>query len=182
MIAGLAVLAAAWFAPPAGVQHAFADHMLRHVAVVAIATLALALALPGRGATAAPLFAALFEFAVVWGWHLPAAHVWAQVSTAGAIAEQASFLAAGFMVWRTAFSRGGGLAGAGGLLLTSMHMTLLGALLILAPRTLYPAAICGSLADQQIGGMIMLAVGTPVYLIAGLWLTARALREQEAAA
>ena len=32
----------------------------------------------------------------------------------------------------------------------------------------------------QIGGMIMLAIGTPAYLVAGLWLTARALTPEEA--
>ena len=75
------------------------------------------------------------------------------------------------------------LAGAGGLLLTSMHMTLLGALLVLAPRDIY-ADICGTAPDlsgQQIGGMLMLAIGTPVYLIAGLWLTGQALQERRQA-
>jgi putative membrane protein len=71
------------------------------------------------------------------------------------------------------------LAGAGGMLLTSMHMTLLGALLILAARPLYPSAICGGPADQQLGGMIMLGLGTPIYLLAGLVLTARALGQAE---
>ena len=61
-----------------------------------------------------------------------------------------------------------------------MHMTLLGALIVLAPRDLY-AAICGTapdLAGQQIGGMLMLAIGTPVYLGAGLALTGLALRDR----
>jgi putative membrane protein len=65
------------------------------------------------------------------------------------------------------------------MLLTSMHMTLLGALLILAARPLYPSAICGGPADQQLGGMIMLGLGTPIYLLAGLILTARALGRAE---
>jgi putative membrane protein len=63
-----------------------------------------------------------------------------------------------------------------------MHMTLLGALLILAPRDLY-AAICGTAPDltgQQAGGMLMLAIGTPVYLLGGLLLTGRALAEEPA--
>ena len=52
-------------------------------------------------------------------------------------------------------------------------MTLLGALLILAPRDLY-SAWCGllpNLSGQQLGGMLMLGIGTPVYLVAGLWQT-----------
>lgn len=70
------------------------------------------------------------------------------------------------------------LAAAGGLLPTSMHMTLLGALLTLAPAPIHAGtcAGCGSLAGQQTGGMLMLAIGTPVYLLGGLWLVSRALR------
>jgi putative membrane protein len=68
------------------------------------------------------------------------------------------------------------------MLLTSMHMTLLGALLILAQRPLYPSAVCGGPADQQLGGMIMLGIGTPIYLVAGVVLTARALAQAERAA
>src|SRR5690606_4715706 len=117
--------------------------------------------------------------AAVWGWHLPAAHVAAQTSAAASVAEQASFLGAGLLLWLAVLHPGRQLAGAGGLLLTSMHMTLLGALLILAQRSLYPSAICGGPADQQLGGMIMLGIGTPIYLVGGLILTARALGAAE---
>ena len=48
-------------------------------------------------------------------------------------------------------------------------------LLIFGTRAIYPSEICGGAADQQVGGMIMLAVGTPIYLIAGLVLVARDL-------
>ena len=64
-----------------------------------------------------------------------------------------------------------------------MHMTLLGAILTLAPRDLY-ADWCGTAPDlsgQQIGGMLMLAIGTPVYLIAGLVLTGMSLRDRRVA-
>jgi putative membrane protein len=67
-----------------------------------------------------------------------------------------------------------------GLLLTSMHMTLLGALLALSPRPLYPhlhgAAGLTPLADQQLGGAIMLLVGGVSYLLGGLALTVGLLR------
>lgn len=71
-------------------------------------------------------------------------------------------------------------AGVAGLLLTSMHMTLLGALLALTPRPLYPhpggMASLTPLEDQHLGGAIMLLVGGAAYLIGGLWLTASMLR------
>ena len=56
---------------------------------------------------------------------------------------------------------------------------MLGALLALTPRPLYAHA-AGSgltpLADQQLGGAIMLLVGGVSYLSGGLWLTAGLLR------
>lgn len=63
-----------------------------------------------------------------------------------------------------------------------MHMTLLGALLVLAPSDLY-AEICGrdpSLSGQQLGGILMLAIGTPIYLVGALVLAARVVREETA--
>jgi putative membrane protein len=75
------------------------------------------------------------------------------------------------------------MAGAVGLLFTSMHMTLLGALLALAPRPLYGEAsvsclglTLGPAADQSVGGTVMLAVGAVVYLAGGLALVARGLK------
>ena len=89
-------------------------------------------------------------------------------------------------MWLSAFgggaSRRGDRTGAGvlGLLLTSMHMTLLGALLALTPRPLYAHADGFSrltpLEDQHLGGAIMLLVGGASYLIGGLWLTVRLVR------
>ena len=163
----------------------FPAHMIRHMALVAIVPPLIVAAIPRWPAAmaSAVLVGAVVEFAVVWGWHLPALHAFARLSTAGFIAEQASFLAAGLLVWAGALAARSPLAGAGGLLLTSMHMTLLGALMILAPRDLYSAA-CGRLDDlggQQLGGVLMLAIGTPAYLLGGLWLTGRALQPSEAA-
>ncbi|MGR3498258.1 MAG: cytochrome c oxidase assembly protein [Limimaricola soesokkakensis] len=187
MILGLGLLAAVWVAPlEMWLGSSFAGHMLRHMTIVALAAPLLVLGWPalGRALALGPLIAAALEFAVVWAWHLPRAHALAYRSEAGFAAEQASFLLAGLLVWAGCLRAGHPLAGAGGLLLTSMHMTLLGALLILAPRDLY-SAWCGLMPDlggQQLGGMLMLGIGTPVYLVAGLALTARAVKEREAAA
>lgn len=173
---GVAVLGLAWFWPTPTPLWPFADHMVRHMAVIAVAAPLIALSLRGAALPAVPpLPATLVEFATVWGWHLPAAHAAAQTSAFWFAAEHASFLAAGLALWLAVLHPGRQLAGAGGMLLTSMHMTLLGALLILAARPLYPSAICGGAADQQMGGMIMLGLGTPIYLMAGLVLTGLAL-------
>jgi putative membrane protein len=59
-------------------------------------------------------------------------------------------------------------------------MTLLGALLALAPRALFVHAAAGpaagsALDEQHLGGAIMLLVGGASYLVGGLWLSARLL-------
>lgn len=69
------------------------------------------------------------------------------------------------------------IAGITALLLTSMHMTLLGALLALTPRPLYAHSTGAALEDQHLGGVIMLIVGGVVYLSGGLWLTAGLLHD-----
>jgi putative membrane protein len=183
LLPALALLALIWLIPFEGVIPVFAAHMVRHMVLVALAAPLIVLGLPRVADRVAvpPLAAALAEFVVVWGWHLPAAHALGRLQGLGFAAEQASFLLVGLMVWASCLRRDQPLAGSGGLLLTSMHMTLLGALLVLAPRDIY-AEICGTAPDlsgQQIGGMLMLVIGTPVYLIAGLWLTGQALRERQ---
>jgi putative membrane protein len=62
-------------------------------------------------------------------------------------------------------------------------MTLLGALFALANRPLFQhgpesASRLSALADQHLGGAIMLLVGGASYLAGGLWLTAVMLRPQ----
>lgn len=195
---GLAALAlaAAWLglAPFSG-EHGFIGHMTVHVLVIAIAVPLLAIGLAGTRwdptphvpILFGPMTATVVEFVVVWGWHAPALHFAARTSPSVLIAEQLSFLAAGMLVWMAAFGRGGRLApGILGLFLTSMHMTLLGALLALSPRPLFDPAICGvgplgPLEDQQLGGVLMLLVGGASYLAGGLVLVARLLRGSEAA-
>jgi putative membrane protein len=73
-------------------------------------------------------------------------------------------------------------AGVVALLLTAMHMTLLGALLGLSPRPLYQHmegfSGLSALDDQHLGGAIMLLIGGVSYLLGGLWLTIRLLRSR----
>ncbi|HET8819150.1 MAG TPA: cytochrome c oxidase assembly protein [Xanthomonadaceae bacterium] len=203
--AGLLALGAAWLGPlPDWSRHAFSAHMSMHMAVVAIAAPLLALGIAGSRVDPArrwpgwfgPMVASIIEFLVVWAWHAPALHHAARASAPLLALEQASFLAVGLLLWCSAF--GGGqhrrreraAAGIGGLLLTSMHMTLLGVLLAVATRPLYThaggtaTAIPFGLAplqDQHLGGVIMLAVGGSAYLAGALWLLAGLLRESAGA-
>jgi putative membrane protein len=195
LVCGMLVLAAVWLGPlPQLARQAFCAHMTMHMGVVAVAAPLLAAGVasgrldPARRAPRlfAPIPASILELVVVWAWHAPALHHAARHDTAGLAAEQGMFLLAGLFVWLSAFGGDAQLSGARraagvvGLLLTSMHMTLLGALLALTPRPLYAHmdgfAGLTPLQDQQLGGAIMLLVGGISYLLGGLWLTAGLLR------
>lgn len=212
LAAGLILLLAAWAGPlPAMSEASFAAHMALHLAVVAVAAPLIALGLPDAGdwlrpwvprglaALALAPVAAALEMVVVWGWHAPALCRAARSGTGWHVAEQGSWLGVGLLLWMSALAsarQGGDGAGWGpwggvlALLLTSMHMTLLGALIGLAPGTLYDmAAVAGlpplgltPLDDQRVGGILMLAVGGTVYLAGGLWLLAVALKDAPALA
>ncbi|MCE7027598.1 cytochrome c oxidase assembly protein [Jiella avicenniae] len=202
---GLTVLAAVWFGPlPQRAQGSFAAHMVMHMGIVAVAAPLLAIGLvrlwPRRFGWLTPalaILASFVEFVVVWTWHAPALHDAARSGFALFLVEQASFLVAGLFVWIAAIgtAQGRDTAGLGGraagtlaLLVTSMHMTLLGALLLLSPRPLYacaelcsPAASFTPLGDQQFGGVVMLIVGGASYLVGGLALLASVLKERDPA-
>jgi putative membrane protein len=166
---GLLTLAAAWLGPlPALARGFFSAHMTMHMAVVAVAAPLLALA--------------------VAGWHAPALHHAARHSLSALLLEQLSFLTSGLYLWCATLGRVDGAgnesprraAGVVALLLTSMHMTLLGALIALATRPLYPHGVGRPmdqlLEDQQLGGAIMLLVGGLSYLTGGLALSTSLLR------
>lgn len=186
-IAGMSILALAWLLPLLG-ETSFAAHMITHMLVVAVAAPLLAFGLAGtrldlsRHLTwVTPLTGSLIEMLAVWLWHLPQLRHAVENSAAAASLEQASFLAAGFLLWSTCLSASR-LAGAGGLLFTSLHMTLLGVLLALAPRPLYRSGevICFGVSvdaafDQHVGGIVMLLVGAASYLIGGVALLHRLL-------
>jgi putative membrane protein len=195
-IAGLAVLLFAWAGPlPRLVPQSFSAHMWLHMLVVGAAVPLIAAALAPRlaitSALALPIVVSLIDFIVVWGWHAPVLHHASRSVPLVLVAEQASFFAISLLVWLVALAgrdRGNAaLGGAMALFFTSMHMTLLGALLGLSQRPLYVGHHDGtswlglsSLADQQVGGVVMLAVGGVVYMAGGLILMARVLRRAPA--
>ncbi len=193
LMLGLATLAAVWLGPlPAMAERMFVGHMLMHVMVVAVAAPLLAIGLAGGRLDISsrvpvlfsPILASVIELFVVWAWHMPALHHAARTSQTALVLEQGSYLFVGLLVWLAAF--GGvrhhrALAGIAGLLLTSMHMTLLGVLLTMSSRPLFEHSGLSSLTpleDQQTGGVIMLVFGGTSYLIGGLYLLFGLLQEK----
>ena len=192
LIGALLMLALLWLGPlPRLAASDFTAHMTMHMGVVALAAPLLALALAGGPFDPArrhpvlfgALAASIVELVVVWAWHAPALHHAARTSATWLTVEQSMFLICGFALWMSALGgdRVGSRAGAGviALLLTSMHMTLLGSLIALSPRPLYSHADVrghvGALDEQQRGGAIMLVIGGASYLAGGLVLSARLL-------
>jgi putative membrane protein len=183
---GAAVLIFAWAGPlPMLVRASFSAHMLLHMMVVGVGVPLLAIGIVGlRPITGMPVWltigASLADFVVIWVWHAPLLHHSAASGIGILIFEQGSFAAAALLVWLVALS-GPPVAGALALFFTSMHMTLLGALIALAPRAIYHAHaqdhfMFAPLEDQQIGGVIMLGIGGVIYFTGALWLAAISLR------
>ena len=197
---GLGLLLFLWglVLPFAGRQ-SFSVHMVVHMGAVAGVSPLLAVGLSGsaldvtiRWRWLTPVLASIIEMLAVWGWHLPSARALAEASWLAAMLEQASFFASGLLLWLSCLGgardgrQGRQLAGTFGLLFTSMHMTLLGALLTLSPRPLYGSGDVScfgiplsAAVDQQVGGVVMLLVGAVVYLTGGVVLLSSVLSPRE---
>lgn len=196
LVVGLLLLVALWgLLLPFADRASFTIHMIAHMGVVAGAAPLIAIGLsgtnfdlPARLPWFSPILASIIELVAVWVWHIPAMRALSESSGFVAGVEQVTFLFAGVMLWLSCLGglekgrEGRRLAGAAGLLFTSMHMTLLGALLALSPRALYGSGdvTCfgiplSPVVDQQAGGVIMLLVGAAVYLAGGVSLLATTL-------
>jgi putative membrane protein len=192
LAAAILLLVALWGGPlPAMARVSFTSHMVLHLSVMVLAAPLLALGAarlarrPERTAgLGLAVGGAIAEFAVVWGWHLPAFHEAAALVPAAFAAQQASFLGAGLLVWLPGLAGTGHRAAAAGtvaMLVSFMHMSMLGVLLATAPRAIYPPGVCGGFGlspidDQRLGGALMAVVGALPYLAGGLVFAARFLR------
>lgn len=191
-VIGSVLLGAMWLGPlPSLTTSHFSAHMLLHMGVVAVAAPFLALGVAGGRVDPArrwprlfnPVLASVFELFAVWIWHAPLLHGAARHGTNALVVEQGTFLVAGLWLWMAAF--GGdrqadaqrAWTGVAALLFTSVHMTLLGAIFALAPRSVYGhGAGDGALSDQHLGGSLMLLIGGASYLAGGLGLALQGLR------
>lgn len=191
LLAGFVILAGLWLGPlPAMSRTAFSAHMLLHLGVVALVAPLLAAGLVRWGLQLGPqmrgwmtlVFA--MEMVVVWGWHAPALHEAAARHVWVFVIQQLSFLLVGLAVWCVGLAaqrRSDLVTAMLGFALTLMHMTMLGVLLLMAPKLIYPAELClgafgfAQLEDQRFGGVLMAAWGGLAYLAGGILLGYRML-------
>jgi putative membrane protein len=195
LAAGILILAVLWLGPlPAMSRRAFSPHMILHLGIMGVVApllglglLRLGLRLVRTGDVAFwAMFASGLEMLVVWGWHAPVPHEAAARRDLVFVLQQASFVVAGTAVWLTTFSGASRAALAVGvlaMLITSIHMTMLGVLLSLAPDLLYAPDVCmgafgfDRLDDQRLGGALMAIGGGLPYLAGGLVLASRLISD-----
>lgn len=123
----------------------------------------------------------------MWAWHAPTLYAWAVSNDAGYWAMQTSIFASATLFWDRIF-RSPNPAAIAALLGAMIAMGLLGALITLSSQPLYAAhfsttALWGltPIEDQQVGGLIMWAPASAVYLVVALALV-RTLAGKEARA
>jgi cytochrome c oxidase assembly factor CtaG len=131
-----------------------------------------------------PLGAWSLHALALWTWHLPLFFAAALASQPLHVLQHASFFASALAFWSAVFGRGAGAPDAtsiASLFTTMLHTSLLGALLTFAPTAWYSAGGgtlgLDPLEDQQLGGLVMWLPGGLGYLVAGLAIAGRWLRE-----
>ncbi len=148
-----------------------------------------AVQLTWRGMTGA-FTAWLIHAFVLWVWHAPVMFQATLISETAHAAQHVSFLGSALLFWWALFHASGRMGHGAAVLYvftTSVHTSILGALLSFSPALWYPAYEASApnwgltpLQDQQIGGLIMWVPAGVVYLAAGLALFAAWLRESDA--
>jgi putative membrane protein len=197
LFAGFLLLAAFWLGPlPAMSRTAFSAHMILHLGVVALVAPLFAIGLVQMGLRLDQLprvrrwimVVVAAEMLVVWGWHAPYLHEAAARHVAVFVLQQLSFLIVGMAIWLLGFATRSREATAYtmlGFFLTFAHMTMLGMILLLAPRLIYPAELClgafgfEQLEDQRFGGILMAAWSGVVYLGGAIALGCRLLASDD---
>jgi putative membrane protein len=129
--------------------------------------------------------ATVLQLVLLWGWHAPVALGAALETTAGHAVMQTTLLVSALWFWFAVFADRAALHWRAllALLVTGKLFCLLGVLLIFAPRLLYrelahSGHMAGSpLADQHLGGLLMVVVCPLTYVLAGIVISALGLKQ-----
>lgn len=144
-----------------------------------------------RAFIASPLSATVIHGIALWVWHLPGPFQSALSGEGMHALQHASFLLSALLFWNAVLPPAPRpskvLSSSMALFATSVHSSILGALLAFSPRLWYPGTadpypICGLTRweDQQLAGLVMWVPVGIIYLAAALWTVARALPARRA--
>jgi len=183
-------------------EHLFTAHMIEHEIVMAVAAPLLASCRPlaammwalpkvlrgGAGALVRskpialawraltrPVNATLAHGIAIWLWHAPPVFDAAVENLMLHRLQHLSFLVTGLLFWWSLFRRAEPGAAVGHLFVTMLHMSVLGALIALAPHVFYRVQTADALAfgltplqDQQLAGLVMWVPAGTIYAGAAL--------------
>jgi cytochrome c oxidase assembly factor CtaG/cytochrome c2 len=136
-----------------------------------------------------PLVAFLLHAAAIWVWHAPSLYDASVTNELVHTAQHLSFLGTALLFWWSVFHGRGNRKSDGSAILwlfaTAVHTSLLGALMTGSDSPWYAAYHDSTtmqwglttLADQQLGGIVMWVPGGVVYMIAALYLVLGFMRE-----
>ena len=189
-------------------EQLFTAHMIEHELIMAAAAPLLALARPigaflwalpvpvrpwlgragrlrtGWSVVTAPVPATIWHGALIWFWHAPALFDDAVAYVSLHRLQHLSFLVSALAFWWALVRRADKGAAVLLLFVTMVHTTILGALLVLVPRVLYPGqtALAAQwhltpLQDQQLAGLVMWVPASTVYAAAALVFAALWVRQ-----
>ena len=166
----------------------FSARVLHHVLLICAVAPLLAVAFPMRRFPQQPLALLVGLNAIVlWVWHMPGPYEWGLASVLTYWLMQATLLGSAWLLWRailaTTAQPGPALVA---LVATIGQMGLLAALIVFAPRALYPVHFASAeawgmspLTDQQLAGLLMWVPAQLPYLGLGMWLAWSSLRPFE---
>jgi cytochrome c oxidase assembly factor CtaG len=185
-------------------EHLFTAHMIEHELLMAVAAPLLAVSRPlgafmralpqtwrrtltkgGRSATVHstwagimdPTAATILHGIALWVWHAPKLFDATVTDETLHRLQHISFLGSALIFWWALFRRPRCDFGSGAIhvFATMVHMSLLGALLVLSPQLLYRAQTASApefgftpLEDQQLGGLVMWVPAGTIYALVAL--------------
>ena len=173
--AGWLIAGGAFLSPLCALSVAlFSARVGQHMILLLLAAPLIASSLPLREEDgASPWPPALGLFAALWFWHMPGPYDATFRSSAVYWAMHLTLFGSGIWLWRALLGHGraGSLGALAAGTATSMQMGLLGAVLTLSSRPLFPAHYLTTeawglspLADQQLGGALMWVPGCLLFL------------------
>lgn len=136
-----------------------------------------------------PLVAWSLHAVILWAWHFPALFQASLASDAMHALQHFSFLTSALLFWSALFTSRSQAHQGGAVLYvlsTAIHTGILGALLTFSQRVWYPAYLHTTehwgltpLEDQQLGGLIMWVPAGFIFIAAGVFFAAMAMRPEQ---